>query len=91
MKAQWQIEQEEREAQRVAKIERENQEREQAWAREEEHKQGMIELAKQTGEKQIIREYSAPCNDRREECDIDNITVFANPDGTTETVRRHSW
>jgi len=51
----------------------------------------IFEMAKQTGEKQIIRQWSEECNDPREECDIDNIIEYAMPDGSTKTERYHSW
>ena len=35
--------------------------------------------------------YSAPCNDPSEECDLDNVTVYAMPDGTKKTFRNHTW
>jgi hypothetical protein len=47
--------------------------------------------AKETGEKQHIRHYMADCNDPREECSTDLVTVWAMPDGTTKTERSHTW
>ena len=47
--------------------------------------------AKKTGKTVVLERWSEECNDPREECDIDNITVYANPDGTTTTSRSHSW
>lgn len=50
-----------------------------------------FEEAIQTGKPVVVKRWSEPCNDYREECDIDNITVYANPDGTTTTSRSHTW
>ncbi len=47
--------------------------------------------AKRTGDQQVLDSYSAECNDPREECDIDSVTVYAMPDGSRKTVRSHTW
>ena len=47
--------------------------------------------AKETGKKQYINHYMADCNDPREECSTDVVTVYAMPDGTTKTERQHTW
>lgn len=47
--------------------------------------------AKRTGKPVILRQWSDECNDPNEECDIDNITEYAMPDGTTKTTRTHTW
>jgi hypothetical protein len=48
-------------------------------------------VAKETGKKQYINHYMADCNDPREECSTDVVTVYAMPDGTTKTERQHTW
>jgi len=47
--------------------------------------------AKETGKKQYIKHYMADCNDPREECSLDVVTIYAMPDGTTKTERQHTW
>lgn len=47
--------------------------------------------AKTTGEKQKLESYTADCNSSDEECSCDLITVYALPDGTTETERIHTY
>ena len=51
----------------------------------------IFEKAKDTGEKQQLNKFTVPCNDPKEECDVDIITVYATPDGKVETVRNHTW
>lgn len=51
----------------------------------------IFEKARETGEKQVIEQYSVPCNNPEEDCDIDIITVYAMPDGTKKTERHHTW
>lgn len=60
-------------------------------AEEKAERQAIFDRAKRTGQKQLLDECSSECNDPREECDIDNVTVYAMPDGTTKTVRSHTW
>ena len=47
--------------------------------------------AKKTGQKQVLSQWSGECNDPNESCDIDNITEWAMPDGTTKQTRSHTW
>jgi len=47
--------------------------------------------AKTTGEKQLLHKWSESCNDKKEECDIDNLYQYVMPDGTLKTERYHSW
>jgi hypothetical protein len=47
--------------------------------------------AKETGEKQKISSWFEPCNDHNEDCDLDNITEYAMPDGTRKTIRSHTY
>ena len=58
---------------------------------EEERKQTIFEKAKETGEKQILSRWTDDCNNPREECSTDIVTVWAMPDGTTKTTRQHTW
>jgi hypothetical protein len=57
----------------------------------EEEKIRKFETAKTTGEKVLLRKWTADCNDHREECNVDIITEWAMPDGTTKTERQHTW
>lgn len=47
--------------------------------------------AKETGEKQVLSQTYGPCNDPDEECNLDSITTWAMPDGTTKVTRSHTW
>ena len=47
--------------------------------------------AKSTGKEKVLESYSDECNDPREECDIDAVTVYAMPDGSRKIVRDHTW
>lgn len=47
--------------------------------------------AKETNEPQIIKQWSEECNNPSEDCDVDNIIVYAMPDGTKQTKRYHTW
>jgi len=54
-------------------------------------RQAIFDTAKETGEKQVLRSYATDCNDPKEECSTDIITVYAMPDGSTKTDRTHTW
>lgn len=58
---------------------------------EKERIKKLFEKARETGEKQVIEQYSVPCNVPEEDCDIDTVTVYAMPDGTRKTERHHTW
>lgn len=51
----------------------------------------IFQKAKGTGEKQILESYPVECPDPDEECDIDIVTVYAMPDGTTQRTQNHTW
>ncbi|MFW5902939.1 MAG: hypothetical protein ACOCTT_03555, partial [archaeon] len=51
-------------------------ERKEKAEKEEERKQELIEKAKETGEKQVYREYTMPCQDESEDCSFDNVTEY---------------
>ena len=44
-----------------------------------------------TGKPVKIRSYSCGCNDPREECNLDIVTVWAQPDGSVRETRTHTW
>lgn len=58
---------------------------------EEERINNLFKLAKETGEKQLIREWVAPCNDKNEECSWDFCYLWAMPDGTKKVTRIHAY
>lgn len=54
-------------------------------------RQAKFDEAKTTGKPVVLRTWSEDCNDPREECDIDTVTEYAMPDGSTKIDRRHTW
>lgn len=62
--------------------------------KKEEYESRIKELAlkaKEEGKMQILNSYSCPCNDPREECNVDIITDYVNEDGKIITKRSHTW
>lgn len=51
----------------------------------------IFKKARETGEPQIIESYPVECEDPREECDTDIVTIYAMPDGTTKRTQNHTW
>ena len=51
----------------------------------------LFEKAKQTGEKQLLNKWPEPCNDPKEECDVDIVYVWIMPDGSKTKSRHHTW
>lgn len=49
------------------------------------------EQARKTGKPEKVRSWTEPCNDPREECNLDVVTLYVRPDGTTYTTREHTW
>ena len=47
--------------------------------------------AKSTGKPVVLRQWSEDCDHSDEECDVDNLTEYAMPDGTTKINRSHSY
>jgi hypothetical protein len=47
--------------------------------------------AKQTNQPVAIRKWSEDCNSPNEECNIDNLTEYALPDGSTKIERVHTY
>lgn len=56
-----------------------------------EKKSGAFAEAKRTNQPVIIKQWSTECNHEVEECDIDDLTQYAMPDGSTKTTRSHSY
>lgn len=53
--------------------------------------QEKIEEAKLTGYPVKIMSWTEECDDPKEECSLDRVTVYALPDGSRKTVREHTW
>ncbi len=47
--------------------------------------------AKETGQPVPLRTWSEECDGSEQECDIDNLTEYALPDGRKKVVRSHSY
>ena len=50
-----------------------------------------FQQARETGEKTMIRKWTAPCEDREEECSTDVVVEYALPDGTKSREQYHTW
>ena len=50
-----------------------------------------FELAKRTGKPVLIREVVEECDGSVEECSLDIVKTYAQPDGTTTTKRIHTY
>lgn len=48
-------------------------------------------IAFETNTKQEYSRWSEPCNDPREECDVDIVVEYIMPDGTFKLERTHTW
>ena len=60
-------------------------------AEKEDKRQTVFATAKETNEKQLLRQWSENCNNHREECSMDMVYEWAMPDGTTKITRQHTW
>jgi hypothetical protein len=60
-------------------------------AAKEAARQAKFNEAKETGKPVELERYTTDCNDPREECSTDIVTVWAMPDGSTKTTRQHTW
>jgi hypothetical protein len=58
---------------------------------EEKRIEELFKKAKQTGEKQLLNKWSEPCNDPKEECNVDIVYVWIMPDGSKTKSRHHTW
>jgi hypothetical protein len=56
-----------------------------------EKEENVFRTARETGEKQVLNQWLADCNDPKEECSTDICTIWAMPDGTKITTRTHTW
>lgn len=60
-------------------------------AKKELELQKKFDKARETGKPVVIEEIPVPCNDPKEECNWDNLVVYAMPDGTKKEKRYHTW
>lgn len=51
----------------------------------------IFDTAKNTGKKQVLRTFDIECQDPREECSVDIVTVWAMPDGSKTKTVNHTW
>jgi hypothetical protein len=72
-------------------IEAEKKRKEEIAAKKADVEKSRFEEAKRTGKPVVLKSWSEECDGSVEECDIDNITIYANPDGTTKKVRSHAY
>jgi hypothetical protein len=54
-------------------------------------RQALIEQAKATGKPVRLAYWQEECNDPNEECDLDDVTEWAMPNGSTRIERNHNW
>jgi len=47
--------------------------------------------AQSTGKQIIIKQWTEECDGSEQECDVDNLTEYINPDGTHSITRSHSY
>lgn len=71
-------------------LEKQRLEREAEEKREKEIER-LKEIAKETGEKQVYDKMCVPCNDYREECNLDIIYKYIMPNGEFEEERVHTY
>lgn len=57
----------------------------------EAERQAKIEEARKTGKPVLLRKWTTACNDPNEECDIDIVYEYAQPDGSITQTRTHTW
>lgn len=62
-----------------------------AQAAKEAERQAKIEEARKTGKPVLLRKWTVACNDPNEECDMDIIYEYAQPDGRITQTRTHTW
>lgn len=56
-----------------------------------EKREAVFAEAKKTGQPVLLESWSEDCNDPRESCNLDNVCVYAMPDGTKKQERTHTW
>lgn len=51
----------------------------------------LIQKAKETGERQLVSQWSEECDDKYEECDVDIVQEFVNENGEFSIERSHTY
>lgn len=64
---------------------------EQQKAKEEADRQAKFNQARETSKPVILEQWTEPCNDPQEDCNLDSIVIYAMPDGSTKETRSHTW
>lgn len=63
--------------------------------KEKEHRialrQAKFDEAEENGSPVLLSKWTEACNDPREECDLDSVSEYAMPDGSTVIKRYHTW
>ena len=60
-------------------------------AKEDAIEKGKFDEARVTGKPVTLNSWMEDCNDPREECSTDVVTLYAMPDGTRKINRQHTW
>lgn len=60
-------------------------------SKEKEKIESFRKLAEKTGTPQVLYKYSEECDGSVDSCDIDNIVVYINSDGSQSEERHHSY
>lgn len=60
-------------------------------AAEEARVEAAFAEARETGKPVELDRWEEECNDPREECSLDLVTLWAMPDGTKQVKRQHTW
>lgn len=81
------------EAKRILELKKETKEKQKIKREKEEAERinKLIEKAKETGKKQTINSWIEPCNDSREECNLDIVTKQIDRNGKIEISRQHTF
>ncbi len=56
-----------------------------------EEREAKFQEAREAGAPVLLHRWNEPCNDPREECNLDIIYEYAMPDGSTKVERHHTW
>lgn len=71
----------------IKEIDKENKRK----AEEQDRVNHLFEIAKKTGEKQLIRKWTEDCDDLNIECSVDVCCLWAMPDGSKKVTRTHTY
>lgn len=75
---------------REKKAEKKRRKREQKEKERAEYEEAHLE-AQKTGEPVLLKSYSIPCRDPREECNLDIVHVYVHPNGEKKENITHTW